>query len=84
MNSLSKAVSSSTAAELSIAQKPIGRCDAYLSDGAPSSIAESRTLVAQAYAEMDKCVGSHNWESPAEFPTIIQEWFLQSTKVLMR
>ena len=64
----------STVAKLSIAQKRVRKWYLYFSDGAPSSIAESRNLVAQALAEMSNHVGSHNWGSPVNPPAIIQEW----------
>lgn len=64
----------STVAELSTPQKPAGRWDVHFSDGAPSSITKSRVLVAQAPAQINNYVGSHNWESPADFPAVIQQW----------
>ncbi len=64
----------STVAEVLTPQKPARRWDVHFSDGAPSSITESRVLVAQSLAQMSNDVASYNWESPADFPAIIYQW----------
>jgi hypothetical protein len=82
--SISLATYDSTVAEVSTPQKPARRWDVHFSDGAPSSITESRVLVAQSLAQMSNDVGSYNWESPADFPAIIQQWLGKQKQALFR
>ena len=72
--SLSLATYNSKVAEPSTTQEPIGEWDLYLGDRAPSSITESRNTVALALTEMHSSLDLHNWESPVDFPAIIQKW----------
>ena len=75
---------SSKVAEPSTTQEPIGERDLYFSDRAPSSITESRKTVALAPAEMHNSLDLLNWESPADFPAIIQRWLGSQRGALLK
>lgn len=69
-------VSKLTKAGCSLFTNGDGSWDIYFDDGDSFSVREFRTILPMAIANFrDLDRNSYKWESPADFPEIIRDWF---------